>query len=244
MHKLITAALIIVGTASSADAQLFRFLFGPPPPPPPDREVMIEQRPMVRSRPPIRTVRPTRPPTKMACSESPEGHLSWRNVDGRKCYYTNEPGVRHDRSSLYWPDTKPTTRTARPKREAIPLPSPQPLTPTPPVSNLTPEQLQEIQEDITRLESLTTRLNYYFTVLSSQAYLQSPSGALPLATLGPWVGRPIPPGLQAIPASPSWPEPPATKVPEPTTTIPPKPTPAPWWKRVWNYWWSPKGEDK
>jgi hypothetical protein len=34
------------------------------------------------------------------------GHWSWRNIDGKRCWYPGQPGV--DRASLQWPRSTPT----------------------------------------------------------------------------------------------------------------------------------------
>jgi hypothetical protein len=109
------------------------------------------------------------------------------------------------RESLYWTTPKRVAKHKAP--EVVPLP------PTPPPAALP--------------EDLTARLNYYFAVLSSQTYLTTPSGALPLAMAGPWLGTPIPPGLQPVPPPPAgWTGP----APEP------EPVPTSWWKRLWEKW--------
>lgn len=161
---------------------------------------------------------------QQACQTEPDpqAYSAWRIIDGRRCWYRGERGK--DRGSLHW--SSPTTkhkRTIRPKEE-VPLP------PTPPTTKTeTPAPLTE---------DLTSRLNYYFAVLASQTYLQVPSGAIPLAMAGPWVGMPIPPGLQPVPAAPSnW--------------APPTPKPKTKFERLWDWmggwfsgWWQNKKEEK
>jgi hypothetical protein len=153
---------------------------------------------------------------KQACQTKPDTktHSAWRTIDGKQCWYRGHRGLA--RENLYWTGhtRKQTTRVARHHKapeEAVPLPPSRPPVATEPLS-----------------EDLTDRLNYYFAVLSSQT-LQTPSGALPLAMAGPWLGRPIPPGLGPVPEPPSdWVVIPKTE-PRPTKT-----------KRFWDWlssWW-------
>lgn len=159
--------------------------------------------------------------SKQVCQTKadPTTHSAWRTVDGKRCWYRGERGK--PREDLTWGEHKTRTvkrtpgapRTHPPKErvEVVPLP---PVAP--------PKPLTE--------EDLTARLNYYFAVLSSQTYLSTPSGALPLAMAGPWLGTPIPPGLQPVPPAPAeWTN---------QTPTPPEPTRS-WserfWARVWHY---------
>jgi hypothetical protein len=140
--------------------------------------------------------------TKQACQTKPDhrSHSAWRTINGKQCWYQGRRGMA--REKLYWETVDPKKR----HKEIVPLP------PTPPtIANLP--------------ETLTQRLNYYFAVLSSQTYLTTPSGSLPLAMAGPWLGTPIPPGLNPVPPPPDdW------------TPPPPKEEPASWWKRLWEKW--------
>lgn len=147
--------------------------------------------------------------TKQACQTQPDPRVysAWRIIDGKQCWYRGKRGLA--RENLHWTEPEGTAPRRRPKEIAPPT----------------------IATPYPKPETLTDRLNYYFAVLSSQTYLQTPSGALPLAMAGPWLGTPIPPGLQPVPKAPSeW-----------TGTAPePEPAPTSWWKRLWEkwpFWW-------
>jgi len=167
-----------------------------------------------------------------ACQTEPgrDGHYAWRIIDGLKCWYRGEPGVARER--LYW-SSKERPRRARPRaKEGVPLP------PTPPTEppTATPPPLPE---------DLAARLNYYFAVLSAQTAFSVPTGAVPLALAGPWLGTPIPPGLQPVPPAPAdW-----DAAPKRTTPVAPVPEQPTWSERLrktlreWTIdWWHNRKE--
>lgn len=142
---------------------------------------------------------------KQVCSTKPDptAYSAWRIINGRQCWYQGKRGMA--RENLYWAAHRRPLVAHSPKTGGVvPLPRPKP-TGSPPPDNT---------------EDLESRLNYAFGVLALQNALQLPSGALPLALVGPWLGLPLTPGLQPVP-------------PPPAGWEPPKPAAPGWWGQLW-----------